>query len=136
MTSVCNAMLLKNFHNKFSFLASTYNNFKIGILNFSKQNLMAILQNMEIFESPCINTWRLKTLRGLNTEIFESPYLNTREIQKSPCFKTWRFCKPKLFIFSNLCFNTQRVKNLCIKHRKISMFSNMEIKTLPWRFFL
>ena len=91
MTSVCNGMLLKFFLNKFSFL-SFIAILKIGILNFFRQNLIAVFRNMEIFESLCFNTWRFKSLHGLNTEIFESPYFNTRRLKNLHEIETWRFC--------------------------------------------
>ena len=68
MTSVCNGMLLKFFLNKFSFLSSIGSDFKISILIFfAKFN-------------GCVPKHR---------DFLISVFQNT-EIQKSPCFGTWR----------------------------------------------
>jgi len=67
------------------------------------------------------------------------------EIQKSLCIETRRFCKAKLFIFSNLrvsihgdskisVYKTHKFLNLCVSiHRdsKISVYWNTEIQKLP-----
>ena len=83
MTSVCNGILLKFFLNKFSFLSSIAI-LKLVFYTFFIQNLIAVFQNTEIFESPCFRTWGFKNLRGLNKKIFESQYFNTRRF-KNPC---------------------------------------------------
>ena len=100
---------------------------------------------MEIFESPCFNTWRFKNFCGLNTEIFQSSCFNTwrlknlhvlkhggfvrqncsyfpisvfqyTEIQKSPCIKHKKN-------FESLCFNTRRFKNIRVLNHKDSKTS-------------
>ena len=100
-----------------------------------------MFQNTEIFESPCFRTQRLKNLHGLNTEFWISVFQFT-EIQKSLCIETRRFCKAKLFIFSNLCvsihgdskisvYKTQKILILRVSihgDSKISVYWNTKIE--------
>jgi len=53
--------------------------------------LISMFQYMDIFESPCIETRRLKNFCVLYTEIFESP-----------CIETWRLENTNRFALQNL----------------------------------
>ena len=50
-----------------------------------------MIQYMDIFESPCIETRRLKNFNVLYTQIFESP-----------CIETWRLENKNSFALQNL----------------------------------
>jgi len=89
-----------------------YSNFKMGILNFFRQNWIAVFWNMKIFESPCFNTWRFQNLHGLNTEIFEFLCFNTRRFKNLHVLKHGGFVSKTVHIFESPCFNTWRFKHL------------------------
>ena len=115
-------------------------NFKIGILNFFRQNLIPVFRSIEIFESPCFNTWRFKNLRGLNMEIFES----SQSIHGDSKISMYCNMEAKLFIFSNLhvsihrdskifLYKTQKFLNIRVSihgDSKISVHWNAEIQKL------
>ena len=82
-----------------------------------------MFQYTDIFESPCIETQRLKNVCVLNTGIFESP-----------CIETWRFknmssfaYKTSMFqymeIFESPCIETRRFKNLHVSEHGDSILS-------------
>ena len=90
--------------------------------------------NMEIFESPCFNTWRFKNLCGLNMEIFESSCFNTRRFKNLHVLKHGGFVRQNCSNFPISMFQyTEIQKSPCIKHRNfwILVFQYTEIKKFP-----
>ena len=89
-----------------------------------------MFQNMEIFESPCFNTWRFKNLHGLNTEIFESPCFIMRRFKNLHVWKhgDWKILtvlpyKTSMFQYMEIsespCIETWRFKNFCVLYMEI-----------------
>jgi len=100
-----------------------------------------VFRNMEIFESPCFNTWRFKNLLGLNTKIFESPCFNTRRFKNLHVLKHGGFVRQNCSYFWISVFQYMEIqKSPCIKciNFWILVFQYMEIQKYPcietWRF--
>ena len=96
---------------------------------------------MEIFESPCFNTWRFKNLHVLKhggfvsktAHIFESPcFIQYMEIQKPPCIKHINFL---IFMFQYMQIQkyprieTWRFKNFRVLYTKIFLKANYSVKS-------
>ena len=80
-----------------------------------------MFQYTDIFESPCIETQRLKNLCVLYMEIFESPCIETRRLEymnRLP-YKTSMF--QYMEIFESPCIETGRFKNLRVNLRVLYM---------------
>ena len=142
MTSVFNGMLLKFFLNKFSFLSSIAI-LKLVFLPFLDKFNHRVPKHGDFWISmfQYMEIQKFLWFKHGDFSIFVFQYM---EIKKSPCIKTWRFCKAKLFIFSNLrvsnhgdseisVYKTHKFLNFRVSIHgdlKISLYWNMEIQKL------